>query len=543
MASDDTRKLAVIYAAKSTEDKHGSIPTQIADARAMAEREGFTVVAEYSEDGRSAYRGSRGPKLVAAKEDAARRATEGAEVAIFVQHSDRIARGDGVEAKQVIQHVWESQADGYSFRSCQDDMTFTEQSGLMAFVMGLRNHEDSKRKSAATRAGLRRVAERGRRNGGVPNYGYRWEPGPVDADGKRRQKLVPDEATAPVVRRIVADYLAGAGVGVIAARLRDEGVPPPRSTWDRHTIANMLDNPVYVGRVRLNGEVVSDGEHEPLVDEATWQRVQHQRSGRKVVNGRPSGTSALLTGGLLRCGVCGAAMRARTPKDRQARYDCSTRHRSGGRVVCEMPGILASDVDDRLVRYLVDFVFDVDTTVRAMLDDHLKKLDEQRGLAVQALAEVTDYDEQLLRISADYRRNAITADEWHSLRDAILDDRLHATERHERLTAEADELAAEVDQEEARRLAAKRIAELRASLAAEVGERQGDVEAMRGVLARTFETITLVRVGDAVHLLPVVHEHMLRSLDPIDPNERVHSRPGKPKLQSAPGVHRVTART
>ena len=246
MASDDTRKLAVIYAAKSTEDKHGSIPTQIADARAMAEREGFTVVAEYSEDGRSAYRGSRGPKLVAAKEDAARRATEGAEVAIFVQHSDRIARGDGVEAKQVIQHVWESQADGYSFRSCQDDMTFTEQSGLMAFVMGLRNHEDSKRKSAATRAGLRRVAERGRRNGGVPNYGYRWEPGPVDADGKRRQKLVPDEATAPVVRRSSrttwperASASSRPGCETRACRRRDPpGTGPPsrtcwttRSTW------------------------------------------------------------------------------------------------------------------------------------------------------------------------------------------------------------------------------------------------------------------------------------------------------------------------
>ena len=41
---------AVIYAAKSTEDKHGSIPTQLADCRTMAEREGWTIVGEFSDE-------------------------------------------------------------------------------------------------------------------------------------------------------------------------------------------------------------------------------------------------------------------------------------------------------------------------------------------------------------------------------------------------------------------------------------------------------------------------------------------------------------
>jgi hypothetical protein len=33
---------AVLYAAKSTQDKHRPIPTQLADCREMAEREGWT---------------------------------------------------------------------------------------------------------------------------------------------------------------------------------------------------------------------------------------------------------------------------------------------------------------------------------------------------------------------------------------------------------------------------------------------------------------------------------------------------------------------
>ena len=59
---------AIIYAAKSTEDKHGSIPTQIEDCQALAEREGFEVRPEweFQDENKSAYHGSRGPGLEAA---------------------------------------------------------------------------------------------------------------------------------------------------------------------------------------------------------------------------------------------------------------------------------------------------------------------------------------------------------------------------------------------------------------------------------------------------------------------------------------------
>ncbi len=90
------------------------------------------------------------------------------------------------------------------------------------------------------------------------------------------------------------------------------------------------------------------------------------------------------------------------------------------------------------------------------------------------------------------------------------------------------------------------ISELRASLAAEVSQSQGDVEALRAVLSSTFETITLVRTGDAVHLLPVVHGHMLR-FDPDGHPDYVEGeweeRPVQPKLQAVPGVQRSRSGT
>ena len=58
---------AVIYAAKSSEDRHGSIPTQLEDCRTMADKEGWTVIAEFSDEAFSAYSGNRGPGLAQAR--------------------------------------------------------------------------------------------------------------------------------------------------------------------------------------------------------------------------------------------------------------------------------------------------------------------------------------------------------------------------------------------------------------------------------------------------------------------------------------------
>ena len=91
---------AVLYAAKSTSDPRGSINTQLEDTRAMAEREGFTVVADYSEESQSGYHGNRGPELAAALDHASRIGA-----ALLVQHSDRLARGDGVEARHLVELV------------------------------------------------------------------------------------------------------------------------------------------------------------------------------------------------------------------------------------------------------------------------------------------------------------------------------------------------------------------------------------------------------------------------------------------------------
>jgi Resolvase, N terminal domain len=67
----------------------------LADCRAAAEAEGRDVVAQCSNESASAYKGDRGPGLERAMAHADRAGAE-----LWVQHSDRLARGDGKRAPQ-----------------------------------------------------------------------------------------------------------------------------------------------------------------------------------------------------------------------------------------------------------------------------------------------------------------------------------------------------------------------------------------------------------------------------------------------------------
>jgi hypothetical protein len=54
---------AILYGAKSTQDRHRSLVTQLEDACEFAEENDWKILAEYKDEGFSAYSGNRGPGL------------------------------------------------------------------------------------------------------------------------------------------------------------------------------------------------------------------------------------------------------------------------------------------------------------------------------------------------------------------------------------------------------------------------------------------------------------------------------------------------
>ena len=123
----------------------------------------MAVAGEYDEQNVSAYKGDRGPELAAALEHAERIGAT-----LIVQHSDRLARGDGKQARHLVEIALWAIKSGVRIHCIQDPSTF--ENLVMAVVMGERNMEDSRRKSDGIRAGLARRRQRGRFNGGRPPY-------------------------------------------------------------------------------------------------------------------------------------------------------------------------------------------------------------------------------------------------------------------------------------------------------------------------------------------------------------------------------------
>ncbi len=116
-------------------------------------------------------------------------------------------------------------------------------------------------------------ATQGRFLGGRPPYGYHLayngpHPNPSKAAaGQRQHRLEPDEVTAPILVRILQEYLGGRGLYAIAEGPTADGVPCPsvagpkrdrhRSgiAWSKGAIRTILRNPRYTDKQLCWGAV------------------------------------------------------------------------------------------------------------------------------------------------------------------------------------------------------------------------------------------------------------------------------------------------
>ena len=294
----------VIYAAKSTEDRRGSIPGQLRECREAVESAGGrTVVGEYSDEAFSAFLGSRGPGLAQAMRQAEQLGQDGT-TEPWAQHSDRLARGDGRSARHAVEVALWALKNDVRVRTIQDPDTFRDL--LYAVVTGQRNHEDSRRKGLASAAGRRRAVERGDYTGSRAD-GY-MRVVEVDAGGAIHKRLDVDPARRPLIEMIFAMALRGRGTATIARAVNEAGwrTKPligwqrPKA-WDVQSVLDVLNNPRYAGLAAHKGEVLAHGKWPAYVSEREYYRMKKRRSRRKPTR-TPRKRDTFL---LARLGKCG----------------------------------------------------------------------------------------------------------------------------------------------------------------------------------------------------------------------------------------------
>ncbi|WP_051800129.1 recombinase family protein [Catenuloplanes japonicus] len=297
-------------------------------------------------------------------------------------------------------------------------------------LLGHQSRTEVLRSRFRTKEAMRaQVRTQGRHHGGRAPYGYRLvdagpHPNPVHAGwGRRLYRLDPDPRTAPHVRWMFAQRLAGRSAPEIAAALHQRRIPPPDGgrgartsarRWSVRTVATILANPRYTGfqvwnrhstdhcetlpgdkstrvggpRRRANAPadwVVSDRiAHPPLVSADDFMRAQKVSA---LPAPRDGSVRRYRLTGLVICGRCGRRAEGTWVHGR-ATYRC--RHGQGARRTLRGPRPLYVR-EDALLAYARG---QIGTQI---LDDVDKAFDEISGrLRNQGMTLICDGDSIVL---------------------------------------------------------------------------------------------------------------------------------------------------
>lgn len=518
---------AIIYAAKSSEDVRESIPTQVKDAEGMATRQGLTVEGVYTDEAATAYHGSRGKGLVDAREHAEALARERGECSLIVQHTDRLARGDGVAGQHLVEVALWARKAGVRLRSVEDDQT--GESLLMAVVMGDRNHEDSRRKGAAVRAGQRRAIERGEWRGGILAAGYAVQRD-VDERGRVTRQIVKHPEDAVIFDLIWA--LAAEGISAQSIELhlgrRGYSTRPVRKgekprPFDSTRILKVLNNPFYSGRARWGDELIP-GDWPVYVSVEDFQRLKAERETRKPSTQRPVGrpVERVLLSGVARCAVCGDGMHAISRRKwkgdeviRRRAYICvkRLRHHPGSPDWCAARPVDATTVDRLVLDGLDDLLRDVGDVQEQLRAGHQAELDRLSEVARVAADEVKAAQQKAERAAELLAEGLDTYDRHERealLRAGALKQR-EAEEAQRRLTAALDALSA-VSQEDEDADSEDIAGTLYAALSGPLRALAGDVKALNMTLREWFAAFYIESEDEKVKVHPLLGSRALGRL-------------------------------
>ncbi len=258
-----------------------------------------------------------------------------------------------------------------------------------------------------TKMGLREKARQGKLTGSLP-WGY--------VKGKD-EIATPDPAKAPYVRQLFEMYATGQHTDrTLAAWLN---VNDQRTTRGRafgvDTVREMLCNAAYAGYVsgRRDTSKTIKGLHEPIIEEALFDRVQQMRRqrARTMKPGRPS--PRYLLRGLARCRRCHGRMHGTTGgRELKARYYCSTRRADRS---CDQPIAHAEQIESQLVQFITGF-----TPNPNIREEILRRLSSDTAPETSETAKRRAALEERLRRMRDlYELGDLERPEYIARRDAI----------------------------------------------------------------------------------------------------------------------------
>lgn len=249
--------------------------------------------------------------------------------------------------------------------------------------------------------------------GSIAPYGYEKVQIGTGKDAYHTLKVIPEEAAAlQLMYHLFIDE--GYGFSKIARKLDSLGIRPRKAEhWSPAAIKDMLENPVYIGKIRwnwrktekhmVNGEIRKarpknktddyiyvDGKHDAIISEDIFQAALDKRG--KTPRIRTGNELRNPFAGLVFCGTCGRAMSYKSFLDkRRATGHISEVLICNNQVNCHTKSVQYSDFCQRVIEALENSISDFEVKLESdtqnasklnaniihNLENELKKLKEK----------------------------------------------------------------------------------------------------------------------------------------------------------------------
>ncbi|NQT13585.1 MAG: recombinase family protein [Planctomycetes bacterium] len=383
---------AVGYIRMSSDKQEASPSQQKAEILKFAEREGYTIVRWYEDDGIAGWKDTR---------EAFQRLIDDAETrkdfeAILVWDQNRFSRFPPVEAC----YYWH-RLDKANVHLASVNQGRIEWGSIAGFLTAtIRQHADSEHRfklSADVKRGQRARAERGLWIGRPP-FAY------VLVDGRL---VVGDSIRVELVRRLFAEYLEGRSLRGIARRLNDEGLVSLNDgrPWIAAGVRDKLANPAYAGIFRLRG-VEIPANHPAIVSMDDFDRVQELLSARQRQTTPVQDGGGFLFTRLLKCGACGSPMSGR---DSSRHYYKCRGAMDAGSIACDGNTVKQADLYPAVVEGIEEHWMNP-KVVKALRDELHRQVDKDRPVAdpgrlarqlTTVEAKLTKAKRRLIEVDAD----------------------------------------------------------------------------------------------------------------------------------------------
>jgi DNA invertase Pin-like site-specific DNA recombinase len=347
--STDGTLRAAAYARSSDDKQEASCPQQRAWAGRQAEALGLELAAYREDEGVPGDRLDR-PGLEQLFDDLDRHQKARRPIPVLlVFDQDRLSRATSWATGAIMERLMCLGVERLVTATEDVDLYDDGSRAIFDLKQQLTKRGYAKQLSKNVSRGMASLAAAGCWTGGSPPLGYRI------AGERRRRHLVPGPAEeVEAVRELFR--LAAEGVlstAALAELANQKGWPLPQASvlrqrkgkplrWYDYTVAEVLRQPAYVGTIRYGKQrkgkyhmaaesgpverrgraqgkappLVRENCHEPLVDRATFDRVQavlaSRQFGRKVGRRRPE---SYVFSGKLTCACCGALMQGRRRDD------------------------------------------------------------------------------------------------------------------------------------------------------------------------------------------------------------------------------------